>query len=173
MSANIRKELNHTPEWYRERCGDEDGGNGMYRALFNSDMKRIEADDDLTLNYEERLTIYEEAWAKAQSDPNGAGILGEMEAACIREKREGFTPQSQYSQGPFLAISRIMEKHGLSTTVVRQFVAWKAKNANATKARLAKVPKESRSAKAARLKKEQADKIFGKGKWTPSAGVDF
>ena len=169
MAFHVRTDsLNHSPQWYESRRLDEDSPPSL-RAFINADLRLMDR-DDTTMTPGEKLGIYTEAWNEIESGKKGNVDLADLQEVI---EREGFTPQSQYSQGPFLAISRIMEKHGLSTTVVRQFVAWKAKNANATKARLAKVPKESRSAKAARLKKEQADRIFGKGKWTPSAGVDF
>jgi hypothetical protein len=71
----------------------------------------------------------------------------DLEEVLIREGQLGYVPADLYSKPPFSTISRLMEKNGLTTTVVREFLNWTAKKENVRKARDAKVNMKQKSGK--------------------------
>src|ERR1017187_4941891 len=165
------KTFNHSPQWYHDHCGEEDGGSAAFRAMLNADMKFLEADIDKKMTYMERVDDYEVAWNAAlgkDADPTTTGAIQEV---LEREGKFG-NPQDEYSQGGFKAISRCMNKYGLSTTVVADFLRWKAKSENATKARTGIKKKETKEEKSQREIKEKTDILFGRSSQKSSTG-DF
>ena len=62
MAFKVRTELNHSPQWYRASCSAEDGGSPAFRSMFKSDIRRLGADWDSNLSYQELIEIYESKW---------------------------------------------------------------------------------------------------------------
>jgi len=141
MAFNVRP-FNHSPQWYRDHCLAEDGGSAAFRAMLTADMKFIEADIDATLCYAERVEDYATMWNAILSGKEKGANVGALQEVLEREGQLGYTPQEQYSQGPFRSIARIMKRNELSGNDVREFLKWTAKNENAKKAR-AKKKRES------------------------------
>jgi hypothetical protein len=106
--------------------------------MLNADMKFIDADIDSEISYQERVHTYEHKWNVTISGKPGNADPADLAEVLQREGRLGFRPSEQYARPPFSTVARLMEKEGLSTTDLGEFLRWKAKHDNLTKARKAK-----------------------------------
>jgi hypothetical protein len=145
MPFNVKK-FNHSPQWYRDRYKSEEG-TAPLRAMLTKDMKFVGADIDTTHTYLERIHTYEESWNGVLSGKNKNADAGDLQEVMEREGLHGFRSVGLYAKPPFTTITRLMEREGLTTTDLREFLRWKAKNDNVTKARDAKAKKRNKTKK--------------------------
>lgn len=109
--------------------------------MLTADMKFIGADIDPNLTYMERIETYEEEWNAIMAGHMGNVSPTDLCEVFERENAKGFTPKARFSEEPFLKIGRLMDKHELTTAEVREFLKWRAKDQNLTKARKTKTDK--------------------------------
>lgn len=129
--------------------------------MLTKDMKFIDADIDKETTYMERVHTYEESWNAVLSGHNRNADVTDLEGVLIREGQLGYVPAELYSKPPFSTMSRLMEKNGLTTTVVREFLNWTAKRENVRKARAAQVKKKGKQGK----KRTKGNKQKKKQNW--------
>lgn len=131
MAFRLRK-LNHSPDWYRDRCRAENGGSPAFRLMLETDSKRLGADWDTNLSYQERIGPYERKWNEVLSAPNSnmSHLLVEV---MERENADSYRPSAQFGGEPFKALGKFLDKHELEGEVVRQFLKWRAQKANGQK----------------------------------------
>ena len=138
------KKINHTPNWYREHCTEEDGGSPAFRAMLKIDMAYIGADNDSRLCYQEKVERYDERWnAIMQGAENlhepGGGIFrssvlkNDMMKLVEREAMDGFRTSDQFKGEPFASIDKLMTDSGLNETVMREFLKWRSQKSAVAK----------------------------------------
>ena len=138
----VKRNLNHSPQWYGEHCRGEDAAPSV-QAMLLADMEYLGADIDSTLHDCEKIPIYEAKWNKIladHKDPRGADIGRILE----KEFLKGFTPSVEYRQEPFKTIDRLMTKHELTEDHIREFLFWRSRQRAVAKRR----QKKERSQKA-------------------------
>ncbi|MCX6952536.1 MAG: hypothetical protein NTV51_10290 [Verrucomicrobia bacterium] len=139
-------------------------------ALINADLWFLDR-NDLTMTPGEKLNLYTEAWNEILSGKSRVADVADLQEVLEREGQLGFRPAEQYARPPFTAISRLMEKEGLTTTDVQVFLRWKAKNENTEKARAAKAKKNPTD----KMEKHRAKvvKFFGKDRFNSTPKSSF
>ena len=148
MAFHVRtRSLNHSPQWYHDHCSAEDGGSPAFRAMLTADMKFVAADIDTTHTYAERVHTFEAKGDKTLRGKSGHADPVGLKEVLEREGALGYRPVELYSKRPFTTITRLMEKEGLSTTALGEFLKWKAKAENVKKARAAKAKKWKKTRK--------------------------
>ena len=100
--------------------------------MFKSDMRRLGADWDSNLSYQELIEIYESKW---NEDETLARYAHEVTAVFERESSSALSLKSQYTEEPFASLGRVIDENNLAVQDVRKYLAWRSKNKNLTKAR--------------------------------------
>lgn len=106
--------------------------------MLTADMKFIGADIDTTHCYQERVHGYEEKWNAIMAGKKGNASPADLGELMERELTAGFRPREHYAKEPFRSITRLMDKHELSTTELGAFLKWRVKDDNLKAARAAK-----------------------------------
>ena len=119
---------------------------GNIVALINADVRLLDCDDPKNTPGE-KLGDYEEEWNRITSGKGGNVDVSALNEVLEREGVLGEAPVDLYARPPFSTITQLMEKEGLSTTDLGEFIRWKAKADNAKKAREAKLKKKTKKTK--------------------------
>jgi hypothetical protein len=131
------KKLNHSPQWYREHCREEDGGSPAFRAMLKTDMAFIGADNDSKATYQEKIGNYEEKWNEIMKgefvhEPGGRAVRSdllknELVKVIERECMAGFRTSDQFAVEPFKTIDELMTEAGLDENTMREFLKWRSR----------------------------------------------
>ena len=149
MAFKLKKGLHHSPDWYEKHCHDEDGGSAVWRAMFNHDVKYIDAPTDNEMRYLEKVSLYRQRWDEILSGQRLDGrtidteLVLEMSRIVESELGKGFFRVQEYQSKPFRSFDRLMEKHDISEASVREFLKWRIRR-EVTKKRKSTKPKASK-----------------------------
>ncbi len=165
MPFKVRN-LNHSPQWYRERFNSEEGSAPL-RAMLKRDMAFVGGDWDSGMTYLERIETYSESWEEIMSGKGGNASPSDLQEVLIREMGKGALKKQEFTQKPFAQIEKIMEKNGITGEQIREFLKWKASRSNAKKAREKKNKKENKMA----LEAFNRLSVVEKAKFRESGGI--